>query len=167
MRRRTVTKSTITTLDTDKLEELRAALEPYKGSYVKVGILGDDARPKVPGKLSGPDLGAVHELGSASAQPPVPRRSFLKEPIIGQLPARIQAIGPAAWRKAILEKGVLFALKVLGVEAENVVQRGFATGGFGKWAPLAPYTVKKKGSAAILIERGFMRKAIHSAVVKK
>ncbi len=171
MKRRTVTKSTITSLDTDRLEALRAALEPMKGSFVKVGILGDDARPKVPGKISGPDLGAVHELGSASAVPPVPRRSFLKEPIIAQLPPRIQAMGPVAWRKAILEKGVLYALALLGVEAENVVQRGFVTGGYGKWKPLKPYTVYKKAlgkkSTAILIERGFMRKAIHSAVVKK
>jgi hypothetical protein len=170
VKKTTFTRSTIIALNTDRLEDLKKQLLAAKGSYVKVGILGDsdDARPKVPGKLSGPTLGAVHELGSASAKPsPIPRRSFLKDPLISQLPERIQAMGPEAWRKAILEKGVLFALKVLGNEAENVVQRGFSTGGYGKWAPLAPYTIKKKGSTSILIERGFMRKAVHSAVVKK
>lgn len=166
MRTRSVTRQSIVTLDTGKLAELRAQLKAYRGSYVKVGILGDDNRPKVPGKLSGPDLGAVHELGSASSTPPIPRRSFLKVPLIDQLPQAIQQRGPAYWRRAILEKGVLWSLQALGVEGENVVQQGFATGGFGKWQPLAPYTIKKKGAAAILIEKGFMRKAVHSAVVK-
>lgn len=167
MRSRTTTGSSIVSLDTNRLRDLGEQLKAAKGSYVKVGILGDDARPKEAGKLSGPDLGAVHELGDASSKPPVPRRSFLKEPLIEQLPQAIQQKGPEFWEKALLEKGVLWSLAVLGVEGENVVQKGFDTGGYGKWLPLAPFTVrKKKGSTVILIEKGFMRKAVHSAVVK-
>ena len=81
MRSRTVTRSTMTRVDTDKLEALRAQLEAAKGSYCKVGLLGKDADrgETEPGKIThNPSLGKVHELGSASAEPPVPRRSFLK-----------------------------------------------------------------------------------------
>ena len=173
MKKVTSTKQSVTRLNTDKLEELKKQLALAKGSYCKVGLLGrDSSRPPEAGKITdNPSLGAVHELGSASAKPPVPRRSFLKEPLISHLPTQIQARGAEAWRKAILEKGVLFALQLLGVEAENVVQQGFRSGGFGQWAPLSPYTLKKKArlgrSLNILQERVIMRKAIHSAVVKK
>lgn len=165
MRRVTVTKSALTRIDTDKLQEIRAQMAKAKGAYVKVGLLGQDSNRGE--ALNNPTLGLIHEEGSASAKPPVPRRSFLKEPLMAKLPEEIQAKGPVFWRKALLDKGVLYSLGVLGVQAENVVQEGFATGGFGRWKPLAPSTVRKKGSTAILIESSKMRKAVHSAVVKK
>ena len=151
--------------NTAGLDFIRAQVKIVKENYVKVGLLGQDAE-RSEGSLNNPTLGAVHELGSASSEPPVPRRSFIKEPLLSHLPKRLEQMGPEVWRKAILEKGALFALQVLGVEAENVIQGGFATGGYGRWQPLSPYTVEKKGSDAILIESAQMRKAIHSAVVK-
>jgi hypothetical protein len=172
-----ISRSTIR-LNTDGLDLLRKQLAAAKGSAMKVGLLGDHAErgvvplsdtqmgPLKPDKLNNPTLGLIHEKGSVSAKPPVPRRSWLKEPLESELPKRIREIGVEAWRKLILERGLIEALKFLGVEAVNVIDGGFATGGYGKWKELSPVTVALKGSDAILIETSQMRKAVSSALVK-
>ena len=171
-----ISRSTIK-LNTRRMEELRVQLATAKGSYVKVGILGDSADrgvvplgntpgPLQPSKLNNPTIGLIQEKGSVSVKPPIPRRSFLQIPLETQMPARIKAVGAARWEKLIIEKGPLVALQFLGVEAENVVQVGFDTRGYGRWAPNAPYTIRKKGVDNPLIDSAQMRNAIHSAVVK-
>lgn len=45
-------------------------------------------------------------------------------------------------------------LRFLGEEILDYEAEVFATGGFGVWAPLDPYTVKAKGSSRILVDTG-------------
>lgn len=173
-------------LNTDGLEQLRKQLADAPSKRVQVGVLGgkdarsgDESAGYVPGNA---EIGLVHEFGvTAGASPfkmpgvskqPVkspgmnlPERSFLRMPLITKLPVAIVAQGKAAWRKAIVEKGVVFALKNLGVLAEGVVQDAFATGGFGTWPRLSKFTIKKKGSAAILIDTAQLRQSVTSRVV--
>lgn len=184
-------KSTISTpagkvvLNTDGLDALRKELAAAKSKRVQVGVLGGkDARlgeggGYVPGNA---EIGLVHEFGIIGGQSPfkmkgvskqptkrasmnMPERSWLRMPLITRLPEAILEQGRAAWRRAILEKGVVYALRNLGVVAEGVIQDAFATGGFGTWAKLSRRTIKKKGSAAILIDSAQLRQSVTSRVV--
>ncbi|PHS61072.1 MAG: hypothetical protein COB09_19175 [Thalassobium sp.] len=56
---------------------------------------------------------------------------------------------------------------LLGVKAEEIVQDGFATGGFGKWPALESSTIARKGSSGILIDTAELRKSVTSDVVRK
>lgn len=175
-------------LNTDGLTALRKELAKAASKRLHVGVLGgkdarngDESKGYIPGNA---EIGLAHEFGvvggvspfkskSQSKQPPsakgmhvnLPERSFLRMPLMTKLPEAILSQGKAAWRKAIVEKGVVFALKNLGVIAEGIVQDAFATGGFGIWPKLKPYTIRKKGSAAILIDKAELRQSITSRVV--
>ena len=46
------------------------------------------------------------------------------------------------------------ALEVLGIAGVQTVEEAFRTGGFGRWRSLKPATIRRKGSAAILIDSG-------------
>jgi hypothetical protein len=165
-------------LNVTKLRELRAEMQAAGKSYVKIGLLGSSANrgqvplgseigPFKPDKLNNPTLGLIHEKGCQSANPPVPRRSFLQIPLEKELTPAIKSVGGKKWENLILTKGIRAALTYLGVMAENVVQKGFATGGYGRWKPLAASTIARKGSTDILMETDQMRRAIHSEVVRR
>lgn len=149
-----------------------------KDSYCKVGLLGDNADrgvvplgngmgPLKPDKLNNPTLGLIHEKGSVDSKPPLPRRSFLQVPLEEQLPLRIREIGVEAWRRLVIDKGLIAALTFLGIEATNVIDKGFATGGYGKWKGNRPRTIKRKGHSTVLVDSAQLRKAVHSVVIKK
>lgn len=177
------------TVNLDKLREIRAEIARLPSARVKVGVLGDrNARPAGDGAgLSNSEIGAIHEFGTkASAFSPaektalqsaglykegqakrrgIPARSFLRMPLLTRLPNELYALGRAVWGRIVADRGMLVALKDLGVLAENIVQRAFETGGWGQWAPLSPVTIRRKKSSAILIDKGFLRKSVTSAVV--
>lgn len=175
-------------IKTDALAALRAELEKNKSKRVQVGVLGgNDARSgdESGGYVAGnAEIGVAHEFGLIGGQLPqavrakaglskepaksgrsLPERSFLRMPVITQLPEAIKAQGKENWRKAILQKGVVFALKNLGILAEGVIQDAFKTGGFGTWAKLKPATIRRKKSDAILIDTAQLRQSITSRVV--
>ncbi len=173
-------------MNTDALSALRQELAKAASKRVHIGVLGgsdarsgDESKGYVPGNA---EIGAIHEFGVTGGASPfkqpgisktpiknkninIPERSWLRMPLITRLPEAIAAQGRAAWRKAILERGVVFALKNLGVVAEGLIQDAFASGGFGTWAKLKPYTIRKKGSAAILIDSAELRQSVTSRVV--
>lgn len=179
-------------INTDQLEHLRAELKKNANARVQIGIMGENAsRSNVDQSEQGitnPELGLIHEFGvvgglvkhSSRAKDrksraswdqfknvvSIPERSFLRMPLIRELPDAIYKIGKDVWRKAIIEKGLITALKRLGILGEAVVQDAFDTGGFGQWAPLKPRTIKKKGSAAILIDTAQLRQGVTSRVVQ-
>lgn len=188
----TTTKGGQVTLNTDRMKLLQKELAKAKGARVHIGVLGDNNSRAEPGdnaeeKLGNADIGLIHEFGVMGGfvrhktrnaertqnrkwnqfrdQVTIPERSFLRMPVLQELPTAIYASGKETWRKAILEKGVIYALKRLGILGEAVVQDAFATGGFGRWAPLKPYTIKKKKSNAILIHLALMSQAITSRVI--
>lgn len=189
-------KSTVTTkggtvrMDTDQLQHLREELKKHAGAVVQIGVIGDTQRFEELGdtSLNNAELGMIHEFGviggmvkhrSRSKERKVrrtwdqfkdvvniPERSFLRMPLIRELPEAIYKMGKEFWRKLIIVKGVIPALKNLGILGEATVQDAFATGGFGQWAPLKPRTIKRKGSSAILIDTAQLRQGIASRVVE-
>jgi hypothetical protein len=58
------------------------------------------------------------------------------------------------------EPDVVRIFNLIGALGVGLVQQAFATGGFGKWAPLKAATIKRKGGAAILIDSAQLRKSI-------
>lgn len=186
MNRTTTTKAGTVGINTDGLGALREQLAKASSKRLHVGVLGgndarngDESKGYIPGNA---EIGAIHEFGVVGGASPfkqpgiskvpiknpsinLPERSFLRMPLITKLPEAIIAQGRAAWRRAIIEKGVTFALRNLGVLAESVVQDAFKTGGFGTWAKLKKSTIRRKGSAAILIDKAELRQSITSRVV--
>ncbi len=168
------------TMNIGTLSALNAQLKGAGNMHVRVGILGEHvvrpvdakghARPRATRfdrdwneePITNPELGLIHEMGYPEGN--IPARSFLRMPLATRLPAEIDKIGRAVWRSLILMKGLVPALKQLGVLGENVVQEAFQTGGFGKWRPLKPATIRSKGSATILIDSAQMAKSVTSSV---
>lgn len=174
------------TLNLEQMKRLRQEIDAHGSARVRVGIMANHAdrfdADWNKEKLNNPTIGLIHEFGSKGGSVPsgetgpgaqetvttraaVPARSFLRMPLMTRLPDQLEKIGKDVWRSLVTNQGLLVALKQLGVMGENIVQRAFETGGFGQWAPLSRYTIMKKGSSAILIDTGYLRKSITSAVV--
>lgn len=131
--------------------------------HARVGVLGAKAtRPSGNGTLNNAELGTVHQFGRLDGS--IPARDFLKMPLEDNRQELVKSMGSAPARAAFKAKDYKKLFAILGVKAEEFVQQAFDTGGFGKWKPLKPATVKRKGSAAILINTAELRKAITSDV---
>lgn len=151
-------------LDNDALKRLKEDIAVNGKARVRVGILGPNAGRVSGDTLNNPSLGAVHEFGVVTKN--IPARSFLRMPVIQQLPAALEVTNKQLWHQVIVKKGILGALGLLGVYCLDVIHLAFDTGGFGSWAPLKARTIKRKGSNAILIDTAQMRQAITAEVVK-
>jgi hypothetical protein len=172
------------------LERLLA--DSNEGFVVRVGILGSLGRKKDERKeygelksrgghkttdeasdLTNADIGLAHEMGVASRN--LPQRSWLRTPLEDHLPGHFEKLGDEVI-KDILEKQDKKAYEELSVVCEQIIQMGFATGGYGKWAPLKLSTLEgkhkkfsyftKEANDSILVDSGQLRKSITSAVVK-
>jgi phage gpG-like protein len=150
--------------DFSRLENLIKELE--KEFYVDVGILGE-TNTTTEGGYTLAGIGAVHEFGTDKAgrgrNVTIPERSFIKMPLeTGQ-----EQIEKAVKDKfqELMEKGDIKRIfQLIGLAAEGRIQEAFETGGFGEWPALRPSTIARKGSDAILIDDGSLRKAITSKV---
>lgn len=162
-------------INLDKLKTIEAELQ--KRYVTRVGILGDKAhnrkqtvetktgkrRPgKEPAAVTNAEIGLVHEKGSISRG--IPRRSFLLMPLEQKFDKYIGAISASIMQGITTENVKMVYLK-MGVFAESLIQRAFATRGFGKWAPNKPATIARKGSDSPLIDTAQLRKSITSTVV--
>ena len=146
-----------------KLRGLNKVLKGLKGNYyTKVGILGTKDNRASTGKeaASNAEIGVVQEFGSFKNN--IPARSFLRMPLIEK---RKELIAAAAKERRRLERGLvkggvkqLFAL--IGLKAEEIIQKAFESGGFGKWQEL------KHRDGTPLIDTGQLRRSITSKVVK-
>jgi phage gpG-like protein len=146
--------------DFSKLEELIKKLKT-KG-YVDVGVLGNESSPD--GEYSVADYGAVHEFGSLDYDNYITQRSFIKMPIETKQNDVLKDV-KLNFEKNLAEGNVKQILIDIGLGCEGVIQDAFDTGGFGIWRPIADETAKrKKGSTAILIDDGTLRKSITSKV---
>ena len=172
------------TYNMDSLNAMARTLALGRGYRVQVGIFGEDnARseaaapdkrtkgglrrtiPKSKASMTNAEVGAIHEFGQLTANPPIPPRSFLRMPLATKSRQIINGTAKVAF--AFLKKADLNGLFTrIGLECENVVREAFASGGFGQWPKLSKYTVAKKGSSAILIDTGQLRRAIASKVKK-
>lgn len=135
------------------------------GSIVKVGVLGKKAGRSSKGGMTNADIGVIHEFGSVTKN--IPARSFLRAPIFAkgkEIAAQMKKEAAGVLAKA---GGMQLLLSRIGVACEAAIQQAFATRGFGKWKPIKKQTAKRKGSDAILIQTGQLRRAIDSKVEKR
>ena len=114
-------------------------------------------------------IGLVHEKGSLSRG--IRRRSFLEIPLIIKVDQLLEV------RNSLLENFIhggehsvdrlRAAYRDLGIIAENIIQRAFASGGYGQWPPDSDTTKRRKRSSAPLIDTAQLRKSISSDVVNR
>lgn len=148
---------------TQDLKPLEQLNKNAKEKFVtKVGILG--RKNSRNDKNTNALIGAVHEFGSASNN--IPRRSFLNDPLIIKSKELKQTISEKTAENLLKKNGMRLTFQQVGAKAEEIIQRAFQSGGFGKWQPLKPKTIKRKGSSSILISSGELRKSISSSVEK-
>lgn len=150
--------------DTSKLEDL---VKQLGSTYVaRVGILGNKAATNhQETDLTNAELGVIQEFGSITAN--IPPRSFLRMPIETHEEEIVETLEKTGAKERI-ERGEIKGLyRQMGIAAEGVVQRAFATGGYGNWEPNKPATIAAKGSSAPLIDTAELRRSITSDVVKR
>lgn len=125
-------------LKTTPLRELRERINQSKKWRVGVGIFSDSAA-RHPSeeydfeepKENNPSIGLAHEFGSKTHN--LPRRSWLRLPLLSVLPKRVSKI-KAILLKSVFERGnIKEALVFLGLLGEQIIQEGFNTEGWGSW----------------------------------
>ncbi len=169
-------------VDTEQLDAIREALN--SGMRAKVGILGSGhageehmagesfivdgkqhrKRSKQSSGLTNAEVAMKNEFGSYTDN--IPPRSFLRMPLETKTGELVALAVSNTIRRRIMQADLEGALTLIGIKAEAIIQEAFASGGFGKWKPNAPLTVKLKGSSSPLIDTGQLRRAVTSEVVK-
>jgi hypothetical protein len=152
--------------DFKELEELVKNLK--EKFYVDIGFLGEESET-VEGDLTIAGIAAVHEFGTDKAgrgnKTTIPKRSIIKMPLMKKQKEIVKFVEKKY--PELLSKGDIEGIfKLIGIAGEAQIQEAFDTGGFGEWPQLADSTIKQKGSSAILIDEGTMRKAVTSKVGK-
>lgn len=156
-------------VDNETLQKVLADFKKNGRTRVHVGVLGgfDSRSDDGPGNA---EIGAAHEFGVVSHN--LPARSFLRMPVINELPPALKATDRELWHKAIVKEGIRGALALLGAYALDVIHLAFETGGFGFWQALKPATIRRKlkkgrgsGSTTILIDTAQLRQAITAELV--
>lgn len=166
--------------DLTGLNNLLASIDEH--FVVRVGILGNKAHAKhrletgelknqgghKAGKeyseLTNAEIGLRHEKGVKSER--LPRRSWLVEPLEDHLPEYFKKLGNEVIFRMVRTQS-LQAYQDLGVICEQIIQKGFQNGGYGKWKSLSRMTIEGKGSSQILVDTGQLRKSVTSTVVTK
>ena len=173
-------KKTVVKFESHGLLVLQEALHKlHEGKYhIQVGIFGGKTARKK-GEVTNAEVGYVHERGSRMRN--IPQRSFLWDTFSEHGQEWMDAVQGDVLKLYKTGKIPEF-LKRAGLFAENLVQKAFDTGGFGKWAPLSLGTLmaKAKGNVfkrmqqaaedlyggghnvAILVKTGQLRRAIAS-----
>ena len=95
----------------------------------------------------------------------IPARDPLYQPLIRHKRELIRKIGTGAMKEAFQSGNYLKMFKLLGIAAEEIVQKAFETGGDGRWPALKQATIDAKGSSAPLIDTGQLRRSVSSDVV--
>jgi hypothetical protein len=115
--------------------------------------------------LTNAEIGLWHEFGTTRMK----QRSFLRMPLALKLREYVRksnALKPAMMTKCYEERSMVPLLKRIGVISRGIILEAFDTGGFGRWAPLSPYTLSRKKLRQILVETQDLRNSIVFEVVK-
>jgi phage gpG-like protein len=151
---------------TVNLTGLQDMVRQMGGQYIaRVGILGSKVNRTDKEPISNSELAVIHEFGSESRN--IPPRSFLRMPLEEKQKDLVKSMGGTMAQDAFERGDYKGVFKLLGAAATKIVDDGFATGGFGKWAALKQQTIDRKGSSAILIDTGQLRRAVVNDVVKR
>ncbi len=146
--------------DLTELKKITKQIKELTTKEIKIGIAADVGIYKDGTKIV--EVGRWHEHGLG-----VPRRSFLREPMI-QKQATIQKHIRDGWINILSGKSTAIAeLGKLGVIGQEISKGAFATGGYGKWEKFKPQTVKAKGSSEILIDEAKLLNSIHNWITDK
>lgn len=132
----------------DKLTKLVKALKK-KIPVAQVGIFGDPRNATI---------GAFHEFGTSK----IPERSFLREPLIEDLPREVGKEGSftAPLLSKVMSEGTLGPwVDQLGQLGLKAVKNNFAMAGQGNWAP-------KQDGGKLLYETGQLQNAVTYRVVE-
>jgi hypothetical protein len=170
--------------DFSPIKGLNANLERYRNARVKVGILANHATREEGSAIDNPSLGLAHEFGVASQN--LPSRSFIRMPLMVELPKKMQQVGPKIWEALISQKGIKGALEQLGAAAVQTIEMAFRTGGFGRWQQWSVAYARRRElksrkayrgrlmdfigpikPGSILIDTGQLRRSISFAVVEE
>lgn len=155
-------KQTKINFNLDGLEDIKKKV----GSTMRarVGVLGGQAvRDDQGGGITNAELMLIHMFGSVSRN--IPPRDPLIMPIEKNRRELIRRLQSGAMREAFNRGDYKHMFEILGVVAESFVQEAFETGGWGQWKGLEESTIKAKGSSAILIDTGQLRRSVSSDVV--
>ncbi|MDR2675902.1 MAG: hypothetical protein LBC18_13810 [Opitutaceae bacterium] len=150
-------------ISTQGLERLMRNIDAMNRSYIRVGILGENAKRSGPGPDNA-EIARVHEFGSASRG--IPERSFLRAPLTLNTQRGLDAHRPAL-TKAITALGPKPMLKTIASVCEGVSKEAFATSFGGRWPANAPATIAAKGSDRPLIDTGQLRRAVSADFVNQ
>lgn len=151
--------NSVVTGDFSALEKLIEELEA--GYYVDIGILGGERTEDEEITIAG--IGAVHEFGRLDGT--IPERSFIRMPLEKMGPRIAENVEPHLEEK-LAEGDIKVLFKIIGIAGEEQIQAAFESRGFGLWPDIQEKTKERKGSSAVLIDDGTMRKAITSRVGK-
>lgn len=150
------------TLNLDGLDALARALR-RDPPQIRVGILGAGGA-RSDGRTNA-QVGVNHEFGAPRAN--LPRRSFLREPLADRMPEALEASGAFdkdSLAHVLRERSLLTWARKVAALAEAVVLGAFDSGGYGKWAPLKPATLRRKRNAQILVETQQLRNSVATEV---
>ncbi|AUR84239.1 neck protein [Vibrio phage 1.052.A._10N.286.46.C3] len=133
------------------------SMTDFKSKSVAVGVLANKSTGKI--YESGAtviEVAAAHEYGTVTT----PERSFLRMP----QEFKQKELSAFINKKMISVLGgdatTVKGLGLIGVYAVNLSQDAFDSSGFGKWPDIDAKTKNRKGSSAILINRGVLRQSI-------
>ncbi|MDZ7320748.1 hypothetical protein N4G41_03775 [Kosakonia sacchari] len=104
-------------------------------------------------------IGAVHEFGSADGR--IPERSFLRVPLRQNVDNIKKGFASLSRQVARGEISAFQMLDQMGARAVGYCQEAIET---GIAPPNAPATIKRKGSATPLIDKGILKNAITHVV---
>lgn len=147
------------------LKRLEKFVKSLSGKYsVQVGIFADKTDRRDTNEVDNAAVGLLHELGSFERH--IPIRSWLV------MPLRVSATeiirdGSRGMVDLMAQGYMDRVMKEFGFACEDAILAAFKSGGFGTWKPISKETAERKGSTAILIDTGQLRRATASRVVIK
>ncbi len=145
--------------DTKELDRLIQTFKDTK--IVNVGVIGGEQQDGM--NLAA--IGSVQEVGSITRN--IPKRSFIKEPLLAHLSERIKRQKSKLKQYLFIDKKIDEAYNLIGNTAVNIIVSSFKNKNDGKWAPNAPSTIRKKGVDNPLIDTGKLRQSITFELIDK
>lgn len=162
------------------LDELNNLISILNTKYtLRIGILGSAAKAvhDKESALTNAQIGTFHEFGTDK----LPRRSFLEDSIKFKLNMKtnnLSSLKKAAFKAFFIQKKPVLFFRTLGAKCLEAIEDGFATNGFGLWAPLSENYRQRKIKKAkgkekkfaqainILTDTGKLRHSISMKVIK-
>lgn len=131
------------------MDNLQNLVKSLKKEYVlEVGILGSQAKAKHDknSSLTNAEIGIIHEQPDRDGNK-MPRRSFLEDSLKFKLnfnKEQFRELRKVMFKQFFIKNAPEKFLQDLGAKCLEIIEEGFATGGFGMWKPLSPRREKER-----------------------